>query len=177
MDDLKVVAQALSLPADSAVEKVTERIGELIEAEKQGRVWKLRANENLSKVESDKRLVKEAEEARADAFFLKAGFKVTKAQADQLKKWYMGGPEGEKQVKEYLDVCEENDYLTRSHAITKDASPPTDPLAEIESRSVELMAKDSKLSKSDANQRVLNADPDLADRYRTVIVKGAGGAN
>jgi hypothetical protein len=178
MAELKLVAQALGLPLDSPIEKCVEAIGTLSKKATDGEQGWKEAEENLKKLERTDRILVENAKLRAEVFVGKAvaDFQIDAAEANVLKGMFLRGEDGEKDVAALLATKKKGDYFTRKSSLVG-SHVPTDPLAEIEGRAAELMAKDQKLSKSDAQTRVLNLDPDLAERYRTAIVKGAGGTD
>jgi len=178
MEPLKLVAQALGIPLDSPVEKMVEAISDLSQEAKDGRVWKDRAEENLSKLEAGQKIEKENAELRADAFLEKAkrSYRITAAEEVPLKKLYLSGPAGEASVKELIAARADQEYLTRVSSL-QTIKEPVSALVEIEGRTAELMAKNDKLSKSDAQVQILARDPDLAERYRLEVVSGAKGGD
>lgn len=175
MDPLKLIAQALGLPLDSPVEKVMEKITEVRKAAGDCQVWKLRAEQNLVKLESGQKVLQENAELRADVFMMKAtqSYKVTAAEAVTLKKMFMSGPEGEATVRELVDARADQEYLTRMQSLTNIKEVPTDPKAEVDSRANELiakaLAKGETLSLGDAQSQVLKADFDLNTRYNASL--------
>lgn len=175
MDPLKLIAQALGLPLDSPVEKVMEKITEVKKAAGDCQVWKLRAEDNLSRLEQGQKVLKENAELRADVFMMKAtqGFKITAAEAVTLKKMFMSGPEGEATVRELVDARSDQEYLTRMTALQGIKELPTDPRAEVDARANELIAKavakGEKLDLGEAQSQVLKADFDLQTRYNAAL--------
>jgi len=178
MDELKKIARALGLADDAPVDKILGAVADLKRTAMDAADWEGKAHALLSKSERTERVLQENVKLRAKVFMQKAvaDFKIDTAEAEVLEEIYVTGDEGEATVKKLLATRSKRDFLTRMTMLTG-REVPSDPLAEIESRAAEFRAKDPKLSKSEAHKLVLDKDPDLALRYRSAIVKGAGGAD
>jgi len=178
MEQLKLVAQALGIALDSGVEKILEALGDLKKRADGATLWEARAKDNLAKLEGGAEVVKENRELKADAFInaQKAQFKFTAAECSVLKAMYLSGPEGEKAVKDLADARSDQEYLTRITALKGVVETPVSPLAEVNGRAQELMAKAKSegriLSLGEAQGEVLKADGALEARYNAAMVPG-----
>ena len=173
--DLKQLAESLGLPPDATEAQVTESIAALKKSAAASGVWKARAEDNLRKIEEVGGLAKENDALKADIFMAKqkAAFKITAAEEIALKKMYLSGPDGKAAVEELIAARADQEYLTRAMALQDVKAPPSNPLAEIESKARELMAKDATLSLGDAQSKVLKADYELFCRYNAARSGGA----
>lgn len=179
--DLKLLNERLGISLDSTEEQALEAVSGLKKEAADGRVWRVRAEENLEKLEKNAQVAQENESLKADTFFLKAksAYKITAAEEPHLRKMYMSGSAGREMVEGLLEARAEREYMSRVEQLRDVRETPVDPYAEVQARAAELIAKNSKLSQGDAESQVLKADPDLQRRYIAKYTPGmqvTGGA-
>lgn len=176
LGEVELQGEALGFPAAviPTEAQVVQKVAGLI-ADRD--MWKKRAEENLTKLETSQKVLRENEELRAENFLgkAKAQYKITAAEEVALKKMYMSGDDGRATVEELISARADNEYLTRVASLQNVKEAPVDIEAEVNGRASEEMAKDKALgittTRSAAMARVLS-DPKLKERWEARFVAG-----
>ena len=176
---LKILYERIGLGPEATEEQAVERIHVLADENKELRV----KCDTLQKMFAENhRAIEQAKAEKKKYTELTAFAVVDKAIADQRieahqREYFLADfirdPE---RTQKFFEEQGYRSILARRTSLAGDIAPVS-ALVEIEGRAAELIARDGKLSKSEAHQRVLSENPELADRYRTAVVKGAGGAD
>ena len=176
--EVVLLSENIGLPPGASGEDIVKRVYELQEQSKRFEQMQSESDRLLAKAEDGEKAKAELAKVEARLFIERAVTNqwIDKSQADFYAEMYAKEPTA---VKKHIEDQKFRSFLTRAQALSANdiEKSKVGVEAEIEGRVASEMAKDGKLTKSEAQTKVFTENPKLYDAYRAIQVGAKGGAN